>query len=378
MAINLDRIAAVAALGVFIAGPGLFHLRPVTPAYAQASDMAGIGHSETITARATVKAIDQDTRTVTLQGADGNTIVLKVGPEVQQPATGQGRRHGHRALFHLDRLCAFPRGSQTAAEFPDGGRRSCQARDKCLTAPWAASWLSPVWWWASIRSTTPFPWSIRPAAQSGSIDVVTRAGQQNLKRVRVRRHHHRDHHRGACLSASNRRCNVRSSFSRGIDRRDVRSTSIAARSDRPGHRCGAAVRRMFLLIDDRPAIDRGQDAGRHRGHEPGAGGVHRQRRRRQRNAVLPRAGVSVRRRRPRHRRHRRIDHQCLGRGLRAEQRRGLPRRLRPGPYRFRRRAPAAAAICGCRTARGVIMHLRAKRTGLMLSLGGDAVVISMQ
>jgi hypothetical protein len=26
---------------------------------------------------------------------------------------------------------------------------------------------------------------------------------------------------------------------------------------------------------------------------------------------------------------------------------------------------------------GVIMHLKAKRTGLMLSLGGDAVVISM-
>ncbi len=27
---------------------------------------------------------------------------------------------------------------------------------------------------------------------------------------------------------------------------------------------------------------------------------------------------------------------------------------------------------------GVIMHLEAKRTGLMLSLGGDAVAISMQ
>jgi hypothetical protein len=26
---------------------------------------------------------------------------------------------------------------------------------------------------------------------------------------------------------------------------------------------------------------------------------------------------------------------------------------------------------------GVILHLKAKRTGLMLSLGGDAVVISM-
>jgi hypothetical protein len=28
--------------------------------------------------------------------------------------------------------------------------------------------------------------------------------------------------------------------------------------------------------------------------------------------------------------------------------------------------------------KGVVMHLRAKRTGLMLSLGGDAVIISMQ
>jgi hypothetical protein len=27
---------------------------------------------------------------------------------------------------------------------------------------------------------------------------------------------------------------------------------------------------------------------------------------------------------------------------------------------------------------GMILHLKAKRTGLMLSLGGDAVVISMQ
>jgi hypothetical protein len=31
-----------------------------------------------------------------------------------------------------------------------------------------------------------------------------------------------------------------------------------------------------------------------------------------------------------------------------------------------------------RNEKGVIMHLKAKRTGLMLSLGGDAVVISMQ
>ena len=32
----------------------------------------------------------------------------------------------------------------------------------------------------------------------------------------------------------------------------------------------------------------------------------------------------------------------------------------------------------CNKVAGVIMHLKAKRTGLMLSLGGDAMVISMQ
>ena len=43
-----------------------------------------------------------------------------------------------------------------------------------------------------------------------------------------------------------------------------------------------------------------------------------------------------------------------------------------------RSAPRVAAISGMQNEAGVIMHLKAKRTGLMLSLGGDAVVISMR
>jgi hypothetical protein len=39
---------------------------------------------------------------------------------------------------------------------------------------------------------------------------------------------------------------------------------------------------------------------------------------------------------------------------------------------------ASAGDLWLRNDKGVIMHLKAKRTGLMLSLGGDAVVISMQ
>jgi hypothetical protein len=39
---------------------------------------------------------------------------------------------------------------------------------------------------------------------------------------------------------------------------------------------------------------------------------------------------------------------------------------------------ASAGDLWLRNEKGVIMHLKAKRTGLMLSLGGDAVIISMQ
>jgi hypothetical protein len=39
---------------------------------------------------------------------------------------------------------------------------------------------------------------------------------------------------------------------------------------------------------------------------------------------------------------------------------------------------ASAGDLWLKNAKGVIMHLKAKRTGLMLSLGGDAVVISMK
>jgi hypothetical protein len=39
---------------------------------------------------------------------------------------------------------------------------------------------------------------------------------------------------------------------------------------------------------------------------------------------------------------------------------------------------ASAGDLWLKNGKGVVMHLKAKRTGLMLSLGGDAVIISMQ
>jgi hypothetical protein len=61
-------------------------LAPFAPqAWAQASGMAGVGETEAITVRATVKAIDLNTRTVTLVGPQGETT-MKVGEQVQNLA----------------------------------------------------------------------------------------------------------------------------------------------------------------------------------------------------------------------------------------------------------------------------------------------------
>ena len=62
-------------------------LPPFAPqARAQASGMAGVGETETTTVRATVKAVDMNTRTVTLVGPQGETKTLKVGDQVKNLA----------------------------------------------------------------------------------------------------------------------------------------------------------------------------------------------------------------------------------------------------------------------------------------------------
>jgi hypothetical protein len=66
--------------------------------------MAGIGESETLSLRATVQAIDQQTRMITLVGPQGNSLTMRVGDEVRNLAqVKQGdtvvvRYHGSVAL----------------------------------------------------------------------------------------------------------------------------------------------------------------------------------------------------------------------------------------------------------------------------------------
>jgi Cu/Ag efflux protein CusF len=65
-----------------IASAGFVHPHLSALAFAQASDMAGIAHTESISARAIVKTVDLQTRTVTLEAPGGNTIDLKIGDQV--------------------------------------------------------------------------------------------------------------------------------------------------------------------------------------------------------------------------------------------------------------------------------------------------------
>lgn len=63
--------------------PAITLFAPTGPAWAQAAGMFGTGDSDTITIKATVKAVDPKDRSLTLVGPNGETKTIKVGPEVQ-------------------------------------------------------------------------------------------------------------------------------------------------------------------------------------------------------------------------------------------------------------------------------------------------------
>ena len=80
----ITLIGVPAACLLFVATALLPPYSP--PARAQASGMFGAGDTDTASERATVKAVDMKTRTVTLVGPQGETKTLKVGDQVKNLA----------------------------------------------------------------------------------------------------------------------------------------------------------------------------------------------------------------------------------------------------------------------------------------------------
>lgn len=81
---RIRTVLTAGALGLLLAAP--VAVPTATPAFAQAAGMGGIGTSSTVTVRATVKSVDQNSRAVTLAGPDGKEMSFTAGPEVRNLA----------------------------------------------------------------------------------------------------------------------------------------------------------------------------------------------------------------------------------------------------------------------------------------------------
>ena len=117
----ISSIGVPAACLMFVAAALLPPLS--SPARAQASGMAGIGETDTSTVRATVKAIDMKTRTLTLVGPQGETKTLKVGEQVQNLAQVKPGDTVVARYYGFRRLRAGTSGNEASGRYP--GRRRC-------------------------------------------------------------------------------------------------------------------------------------------------------------------------------------------------------------------------------------------------------------
>jgi hypothetical protein len=154
------------------------------PAKAQAAGMAGMGAEEVISLRATVKAIDQKSRVVTLVGPQGNTLRLKVGDEVRNLA--QVKR-GNKVIVRYHASLAYvlaPAGTK----LPDGSLTVAGARAAPGQMPAGALGAKTVVT-STVVGVDPVAHTLQLIDPSGglirTVDVVTPDGQQAMKLVKV-------------------------------------------------------------------------------------------------------------------------------------------------------------------------------------------------
>jgi len=177
-------MAGACAVGMFVAVPTVVRPHMSSPAFAQAADMAGIGRTESVTARAIVKTVDQQTRMVTLEALDGHTVALKVGAQVRSlPQV----RPGDTVLAHYYTSTAYmlaPPGTK----LPDdsvtlvGGRATpgekpgAAVADKLVVSGLVVG-VDPTLHTVSL--VDPAGGLVR------SINVVTPEGQQSMKLIKI-------------------------------------------------------------------------------------------------------------------------------------------------------------------------------------------------
>jgi hypothetical protein len=154
------------------------------PANAQASGMAGIGASDTVSLRGKVTAIDQGTRMVTLVGPKGNSLTLKVGEQVRNlPQVKVGDTVNMLCQASVTYVVS-PRG----AKVPDNSMTAAGTRAAPGQTPAAAlgAKLVVTSTVVGVDLTGHKLQLIDPSGgQVRTADVVTPEGQQGMKMVKV-------------------------------------------------------------------------------------------------------------------------------------------------------------------------------------------------
>jgi hypothetical protein len=177
-------IAGGLAVGLLVAPGQLPRIHVSSVAFAQAVDMAGIARTESISAQATVKAIDLRTRSVTLEGAGGNLIVLTAGAQVQNLAQV---RPGDTVIVHYYTSSAYvlaPPGTK----LPDNSLTTAAARAVPGEKPAGAAGTKMVVT-GLVVAVDPTLHTVSLVDPTGgrirSVSVVTPEGQQSMKLIKV-------------------------------------------------------------------------------------------------------------------------------------------------------------------------------------------------
>jgi Cu/Ag efflux protein CusF len=181
---RLVRMAGTSAKCLSIASLAILSPHLSSLAYAQASDMGGIAHTESISARAVVKMIDLQTRTVTLASSGGSIIVLKVAERVQNLSQV---KPGDTVIAHYYTSSAYvlaPPGTKlpgdsvtiAGARAVPGEKPGAAVESKMVVSGLVVA-VDPTLHTVSL---------VDPAGgQVRAVNVVTPEGQQSMKLIKV-------------------------------------------------------------------------------------------------------------------------------------------------------------------------------------------------
>jgi hypothetical protein len=184
MIAGMRKCAGTFAVSLLLAGAPLLCPSLSTPAKAQASGMAGIGGSETLSLHAKVTAIDLATRTVTLVGPRGRSQTLKVGDEVRNlPQVKLGDTVN--ILYHASVTYVLtPPGTKLQGNsLTAAGTRAApgQKPGGAIAAKMVVTW--------TVVDTDLAAHTLRLVEPSGgqirTEDVVTPEGQQSMKMIKA-------------------------------------------------------------------------------------------------------------------------------------------------------------------------------------------------